>query len=41
MGVKLREIGSNDNNYQKFTKYRNFLKMYTDIENDVKVWEYV
>ena len=28
MGVKLREIGSSVNNYQKFTKYRNFLKQY-------------
>ena len=31
MGVKLREIGSNDNNYQKFTKYRNFLQQYQRI----------
>ena len=28
MGVKLRDIGSSGNNYQKFTKYRNFLQQY-------------
>ena len=31
MSVKLREIGSSDNNYQKFTKYRNFLQQYQRI----------
>ena len=31
MSVKLREIGSSNNNYQKFTKYRNFLQQYQRI----------
>ena len=31
MGVKLREIGSSDNNYQTFAKYRNFLQQYQRI----------
>ena len=31
MGVKLRDIGSSGNNYQKFTKYRNFLQQYQRI----------